>query len=138
MKLNSRTNVILLVIICLVPITFILLGNLFTMTETTSNNFSSELFFESNTSHTMIDINYIASGDFYFSTETDSYLKSFNPENDTEINQFRLSWGIVRKYAMNSYSGDLFFIVGEIFGSFNGPDQVFGQFQARMRSDYFT
>jgi len=110
MKLISRTNVILIVIICLVPIAFLLLGNLFSSTETPSNNFSSELFFESNTSHTMNDINYIVSGDFYYSTKTDYYLKSFNPENHTESDQFRLSWGIVSSYAMDSYSGDLFFV----------------------------
>ncbi|MHA2247362.1 MAG: hypothetical protein ACXADY_20615 [Candidatus Hodarchaeales archaeon] len=111
MVLITKTKVILGAFSCLFALIFLLLLISLSMSNSPYADLSSELFFESPTSLSMIDLNYVLPGEFYYSSETNLYIKSYNPEDQSEINQFRLSTGfLVDKYAINPYSGDLYFV----------------------------
>ncbi len=111
MEFVSRTKVIIVTFFCLLAIILFLLGSFLSMSNNPIADLSPELFFESPTSLSMIDLNYVISGEFYYSSKTNFYIMSYNPVDQSETNQFRLSSDfLVHKYAMNPYSGNLYFI----------------------------
>jgi hypothetical protein len=71
---------------------------------------SSELIIVSSDAYYIIDINYFLSGEFYYSSLISSYVISYNPEDQSETNQFRLPSGSVKKFTLNPYSGDLYIV----------------------------
>jgi hypothetical protein len=110
MKLNFGKKLNYAVFFFLFTLSFFSLSNLSIVPSIPSMDLSPELLFKSPTIHDISDLNYLPSGEFYYSSQNNRYVFSYYPKDEFETNKFRLVNGFVYKFTVNPYSGDLYYV----------------------------